>query len=147
MKLKPFAFIIITILYILIHLWLSKCIANAYSKYRIYTASLQRAHGTLEDPTALPQHLSNTLWKRQVAAFVLSMLKINAAAWRSRRLHSVAAVCTARTSAICIFFKHWERCKDATLVWQGFYLWAIANVINLPSSSVYHYISSYCIGC
>jgi len=33
--------------------------------------------------------LSNTLWKRQAAAFVLSMLKVNAAAWRSRRLHSV----------------------------------------------------------
>jgi len=36
--------------------------------------------------------LSNTLWKRQAAAFGLSMLKINAAAWSSRRLHSV---CTA----------------------------------------------------
>jgi len=38
---------------------------------------------------------SNTLWKRQVAALVLSMLNINAAAWR----------------------------KDATLVWQGFKIW------------------------
>ena len=28
---------------------------TAYSKCRIYTASLQRAHGALEDPTALPQ--------------------------------------------------------------------------------------------
>ena len=41
---------------------LSKCIANAYSKCRIYTASLQRARGALtsrpsalEDPKALPQ--------------------------------------------------------------------------------------------
>jgi len=34
--------------------------------------------------------LSNTLWKCQAVAFVLSMLKINAAAWRSRQLHSVS---------------------------------------------------------
>ena len=42
--------------------------------------------------TPSPRLGSNTLWRRQVAAFVLSMLKINAAAWFSRRLHSV---CTA----------------------------------------------------
>jgi len=49
-------------------------------------------HGTLEDPTALLQRShsarSNTLCKRQPAAFVLSISKTNAAAWRSRRLHS-----------------------------------------------------------
>ena len=75
--------------------------------YSVHVASSQRAHGALEDPTALPQRChsvpSNTLWKRQVAAFVLSMLKVNAAAWRYRRLHSVAGVCTARTSAFCNF--------------------------------------------
>jgi len=38
------------------------------------------------------------------------MPKINAAAWRSRRLHSVAGVCTSRTSAFCNFFK---RCGNA----------------------------------
>jgi len=62
--------------------------------YSVHTARSQRAHGALEDPTALPQRchsvLSNTLWKRQAAAFVLSMLKVNAATWRSRRLHSVS---------------------------------------------------------
>jgi len=70
-------------------------------------ARLQR---TLEHPTVLPQRcrsvLSNTLWKRQAAAFVLSMLKVNAAAWRrafAQRLHSVAGVCTARTLAFCNF--------------------------------------------
>jgi len=64
--------------------------------YSVHAARSQRAHGALEDPTALPQRchsvLSNTLWKRQAAAFVLSMLKIIAAAWRFRRLHNV---CTA----------------------------------------------------
>jgi len=44
--------------------------------YSVHAARSQRAHGVLEDPTALPQRchsvLSNTLWKRQAAAFVLS---------------------------------------------------------------------------
>ena len=89
--------------------------------YSVHTARSQRAHGALEDPTALPQRchrvLSNTLWKRQAAAVVLSMLKVNAAAWRSgrlhsvpQRLHSVAGVCTERTSAFCNFLK---RCGNA----------------------------------
>jgi len=34
----------------------------------------------------------------------------------AQRLHSVAGVCTARTSAFCNFLTLWERCKDATLV-------------------------------
>ena len=53
----------------------------------VITACTRPAHNA---PTALlktPQRchsmLSNTLWKRQAAAFVLSMHKINAAAWRS----------------------------------------------------------------
>jgi len=33
--------------------------------------------------------------ERQAAAFVLSMLKINAAAWRSRRLHGVSTALLA----------------------------------------------------
>jgi len=48
----------------------------------------QRTHGALEDSAALPQHphsvLSNRLSKRQAKAFIFSMLKTNAAAWRSR---------------------------------------------------------------
>jgi len=57
---------------------------NAEFTRRLYSVTTrpQRCHSVL----------SNTLWKRQAAAFVLSMFKINAAAWRSRRLHSV---CTA----------------------------------------------------
>jgi len=117
MKLKPFAFFIINTLYILKHFMsilyqntLPTPTSNAEFTRRLYSVHMAspRAHGALEDPTALPQRyhfvLSNTLCKRQAAAFVLSMLKINAAAWRSRRLHSVAGVCTARTSAICNFF-------------------------------------------
>ena len=64
----------------------------AWRLYNVHTAGSQRAHGALEVPTAFHRVLSNTRWKRQAAAFVLSMLKVNAAAWRSRRLHSV---CTA----------------------------------------------------
>jgi len=62
--------------------------------------------------------LSNTLWKRQAAAFGLSMLKVNAAAWRSRRLHSVSTALLAFAQrAPRQFFKTlWERCEDATLV-------------------------------
>ena len=72
---------------------------TAYSKCTIYTVSLQRARGAL---TTRPRRsrrprsvLSNTLCKRQAAAFVLSMPKINAAAWRSRRLHSVSTALLA----------------------------------------------------
>ena len=106
----------------------SKCITNAYSKCRIYTASLQGARGALTTrPRRFRRHhsvattcLSNTLWKRHAAAFVLSMLKINAAARRSRRLHSVSTALLAfvqRAPRRSAFFKTlWERCKDATLV-------------------------------
>ena len=63
----------------------TRCLCN------VHAARPQRAHGVLEDPTALPQRphsaLSNTLCKRQAVAFVLNMFKINAAAWRSRRLY------------------------------------------------------------
>jgi len=52
-----------------------------------------RAYGTLKDPTALPQcphsELSNMICKCQAVAFVLSMFKINAAAQRFKRLHSL----------------------------------------------------------
>jgi len=53
--------------------------------YRVQAARPQRAHGALEDPTAMQQRLysalSNTLCKRRAAAFDFSMFKINAAAW------------------------------------------------------------------
>jgi len=83
----------------------------------VFTARSQRAHDALKDPTTLPHRchsmLSNTLWKRQAAAFVLSMLKVNNAAWRSRRLHSVSTALLAfaqrapRRSAI------FKRCGNA----------------------------------
>jgi len=59
----------------------------------MHAARPQRALGTLEEPKALQQNphstLSNTLCKRQHAAFILRMLKTNATTWRSRRLHSL----------------------------------------------------------
>jgi len=101
-------------------------------KYRLYNVSVQRAHGA---PTtqprrfkrlqvALPQRphsaLSNTLCKRQAAAFVLSMFKINNAAWR---LHSVftALLATAQPAPrrSSTFLTPWKCCEDAALVWQG----------------------------
>jgi len=93
------------------------------------TTRPQRTHGDLEDPQRCHSVLSNTLWKRQAAAFVLSMLKVKAAAWRSMRLHSVSTAFAQRCWSLHIahlgvlqFFKTlWERCKDATLVWQVFY--------------------------
>ena len=61
--------------------------------------------------------LSNTLWKRQAAAFVLSMLKINAAAWRSRRLHSVCTAfaqrCWRLHSAHLGVLQFFKRCGNA----------------------------------
>ena len=66
----------------------------------VFTACTRRAYNA---PTALyntPQRchsvLSNTLWKRQAAAFVMSILKVNAAAWRSMRLHSVSTAFARR---------------------------------------------------
>jgi len=66
---------------------------NAEFTRRLYSehaARSQRAIGALEDPQRCHSVLSNTLWKRQAVAFVLSMFKVNAAAWRSRRLHNVS---------------------------------------------------------
>jgi len=64
--------------------------------YSVHAARSHRAHGALEDPQRCHNVLSNTLWKRQAAALVLSMLKINAAAWRSRRLHSISTAFAQR---------------------------------------------------
>ena len=55
------------------------------------------------------------------------MLKTNAAAWRSMRLHSAHSAHTTllataqRAPRRSAFIRTlWERCKDATPVWQGF---------------------------
>ena len=83
---------------------------NAEFTRRLYSVhmALPRAHGALEDPTALPQlyHfvLSNTLCKRQATAFILNMLKTNAATWLCWRLHSV------HLGDLHFFF---ERCRNA----------------------------------
>jgi len=67
--------------------------------YSVHASCPQGTHGALEDPTALPQRphstLSNTLCKRQAVAFVLSMFKINATAWRPRQLHSISTALLA----------------------------------------------------
>jgi len=83
------------------------------------TASLQHSRGA---PTTRPRRsrrppqrcqsvLSNTMCKRQAAAFVLSMHDVlgDCTAF-PHRFHGVAGVCTARTSAICNCFK---RCGNA----------------------------------
>ena len=78
---------------------LSKCIANAATKYMIYTASLQHAH-------SVGASQPRPLCKRQAAALSLCMFNIIAAALYFRRLHrihSVAGDCTARIFSICIF--------------------------------------------
>jgi len=60
----------------------------------------------------------------------MSMLKINGAAWRSmrfsvfpQRFYSVAGICTARTSAICIF----NRCGNAVRA----PLWCDRDLVDL----------------
>jgi len=59
MKLKPFAFITISHLYILIHFIIICFIIKMHCKRQLqmqkYTASLQRARGAPKTPTALPQ--------------------------------------------------------------------------------------------
>jgi len=94
----------------------------------VHAARQQRAHGVLKDPTALPQRphsaLSNTLCKRQAVAFVLNMFKINAAAWRSRRLYSVFTACpqrcwrlpSAHLGDLQLIWTMWRRCENAALV-------------------------------
>jgi len=92
--------------------------------YGVHAARPQRTHGALEDPTTLPHRshraLSNRLCKRRAAAFILSMLKTNAAAWCSRRLlspHTALLATAQRTPRRSETFRTlWERCKDATLV-------------------------------
>ena len=63
------------------------------------TTRPRRSRRPVSVATALPQRchivLSNTLCKRQAAAFVLSILKINAVAWRSMRFHSVSTALRA----------------------------------------------------
>jgi len=105
--------------------------------YSMHAAHPQPANGALEDPTALPQRplsaMSNTLCKRQAAAFVLSMSKMNAAAWRWRRLRSVFTAFPQRwwhmhsthLSNLQLFWTLWKRCLDAPLVWLGFNVWLI----------------------
>jgi len=132
----------------------SKCIANAYSKCRIYTASLQRARGAL---TTRPRRsrrphsvLSNTPWKRQAAAFVLSMLKVNAASWRSRRLHSVltafAQRCWRLHSAHLGVLHFFKRCVNAvrTPLWcdRGFNLtFTRSDPVSIRTIQSYEYFS------
>jgi len=58
--------------------------------YSVHSAPPQCAHGAVEDPTALPQRphsaLSNMMYKRQAAAFLLCMFMIYTDAWRSRQI-------------------------------------------------------------
>ena len=115
MKLKPFAFIIINTLYILIHYFFT---INMHCKRLL---QMQNVHGVFTACTRRSRRphkvLFNTLWKRQAAAFVLSMLKINAAGWRSRRLHSVSTAfpqrCWRLHSAHLDVLQFFKRCGNA----------------------------------
>jgi len=85
----------------------TRCTRGARNAPMALEKTPQRCHGALSD----------MLCKRQAAtAFVLSMFKINTAAWRSRRLHSVStallatAQCAPRRSTT--FFK-----AVRTLLW------------------------------
>jgi len=115
----------------------------------VHAAPPQCAHGTLEKLTALPQRsrsaLFNTLCKRQAAAFIWSMLKTNAAAWRSRRLHSAH---TARTqpwwrlhSAHLGDLEFLERCGNAvrTPLWcdRGLSL-KVQGAVSVPRYTTAH---------
>jgi len=102
MKLKSFAFIIInTFIYFNTFYYYLFYYKNALQTptlnagftrrfYSVHVARPQRAHGALEYPQRCHSVAIACSQTRQAAAFVLSMLKINAASWRSRRLHSVS---------------------------------------------------------
>jgi len=104
--------------YIWIHCFNTHIIIKMKCKRRVQIQGLQGIFTACSKRSRRPHsELSNTLCKRQAAAFVLKMLEINAAAWRSMRLHSVFTAihsvpgdCSARTSAICNFL---ERCWNA----------------------------------
>jgi len=81
-----------------------------------HAARPQRAQNTVEDPTALPERAC-IKWSPHGV-----LCDGTALSSHSQRTYSVAGDCTACTSAICTFWTLWERCKYATLVWQGFYI-------------------------
>jgi len=80
MKFKPFAFIIINNLYILIYFMIICIIIKMHCKrlllmqdlHGIFTACTRRAHGALTDPTALPQRSYSALSKGLVTLAVVS---------------------------------------------------------------------------
>ena len=73
--------------------------------YTVHAARSQRAHGALEDPTALPQRcqgvLSNTLWKRQATAFVLSIQNKRHRMAFYAIAQCINSVCTALLAFAC----------------------------------------------
>ena len=77
---------------------------NLHGHYSVHAARPQRAHVTLEDPTALPQQQDVQTPSRGVC-FEHAQNKRHRVAFYAiaQRFHSVAGVCTARTAAICIF--------------------------------------------
>jgi len=124
----------------------------------IYKASVQcahdgpqRAHGALEDSTALPKRpysgLSNTLCKRQAVAFVFSILKKQRRrmAFKSiaQQLHSVPQRCWR----LHVF----KRCRNAvrTPLWcnrglNNYYIFSTFTVFcAIPRATEYIYNFSY----
>ena len=87
----------------------------------VFTACRWHAHGSLEDPTALPQYshsaLSNTLCKCQAAMFISS---------KQTPWHGVLGECLVTAQCTpwqaAIFLMLWKPCKDAAPLWcnRGF---------------------------
>ena len=103
--------------------------------HRAHAAHIQRAHGALEDPTALLERPHSALCKRQAAAFSLCMFKIIAAALRIRRWHSarIALLVTAHRAPRRTVFL--GRCRNAVsmTLWcdRGF----TNSIINVNGST------------
>ena len=83
-----------------------------YCKRRIDMASSQRAHckptqhahGALEDPKAFKALCLTLCANAKPWGFFLSMLKTNAASWRSRRLHRLHLALLATACTLAIFY-------------------------------------------
>ena len=92
-----------------------------YSAHDVFTARKQLLQRVYNAHTAFSRRAHNVLMYILIDFMIICfirgalttrlrrMLKTNTATWRSRRLHSVAGVCTACTSAFCIF----KRCVNA----------------------------------
>jgi len=90
--------------------------------------------------------LSNTMCKRQAAAFVLSMFKINAAAWRSRRLYSVFTAFPQRSTALLATAQRAPR-RSATFFSRCWNAVRTPLWFDMAFSSNVYYEASHALNC